>query len=258
MHIPSLPLIVKDLNSNVQDVQSTLSIFVLSFAFFQLIYGPISDKYGRKKPLIFGMLIYLTGSILAYTASSVGDLILARTLQGIGSCAGYILSMAIVKDIYEESKAASMLSYLTGSSTFVPALGTLAGGYIVTFFDWRFNFLIFSIFGVICFLGVLFVLKETNNNKTDLALSSYFKSYFSIIQNKNFFGYLSLNSLIYGAAFAYVSGCSFLLIGKLNLEPKYFGFSYMVTLSGLIVGGIISGKIVSKLGMEKTILTGIY
>ena len=162
LYLPSLPAIGESFGSTTAEVQLTLSVFLVGFAVSQIVYGPLSDRFGRRPVLIGGVAIYLLATLACLAAGSIGLLIGARFVQAVGACAGVVLGRAIVRDIYGREGAAKMLSYMGVAMALAPALGPILGGILQVLFGWRANFLVLAIFGGVCLLGVLLVLPETN------------------------------------------------------------------------------------------------
>ena len=135
--LPSMPRLEVDLSTSYAMVQLTLSLYLVGLAVAQLAYGPLSDRYGRRPLMITGVCIFLVGTVICIVAPSITILIIGRVLQAIGGCAGVVLGRAIVRDMYDRDKSASMLAYITMSMVVAPMLSPTIGGLIDEYYGWR-------------------------------------------------------------------------------------------------------------------------
>ena len=140
LYLPSLPAIGAGFAADISQVQLTLSVFLVGFAVSQAVYGPLSDRFGRRPVLLGGLSIYLIASLACMTAPGIGSLIAWRFVQALGACTGVVLGRAIVRDVYGREGAARMLSYMGMAMALAPALGPILGGYLQVWFGWRANF----------------------------------------------------------------------------------------------------------------------
>ncbi len=258
LYLPSLPAIGASFGSTTAEVQLTLSVFLVGFAVSQIVYGPLSDRFGRRPVLIGGVAIYLLATLACLAADSIGQLIAARFVQAVGACTGVVLGRAVVRDIYGRERAAKMLSYMGVAMALAPALGPILGGLLQVWFGWRANFLVLAIFGAICLLGVLRVLPETNRwrdpGATDPARLA--RNYAELARDPVYFGYVLVCSFAYGGIFAFISGSSFLFIEVLGLAPDVYGFCFAAIVVGFMIGAFASGRLTTALGIERLVLAG--
>lgn len=167
MYLPSLPAMKAEFGASVSDVQLTLSIFLAGFAVSQLLYGPLSDRFGRRPILIFGIFAYGIASVACFLATSIEMLIVARFFQAFGACSGPVLGRAIVRDVFGQDRAAQVLAYMGSAMALAPAVAPLAGGYLQVWFGWQASFvflagfafllvlLVFSLFGKLMSIKIL-------------------------------------------------------------------------------------------------------
>src|SRR3982751_6668766 len=160
MYLPAFPSIAKGLNTTVAQVMLSLSSFFIGISAGQLVYGPLLERYGRKRPLYVGLVIYLLASIVCALSTSVNGLILFRLLQALGGCAGMVSARAIVRDIFEVKENAKIFSSLMLVVAVSPIIAPTAGGYITALFGWRYVFIILIIINLIIIAGVYFLLPE--------------------------------------------------------------------------------------------------
>ena len=258
LYLPSLPAIGESFGSTTAEVQLTLSVFLVGFALSQIVYGPLSDRFGRRPVLIGGVTIALLATLACLAADSIGLLIAARFVQAVGACTGVVLGRAVVRDIYGREGAAKMLSYMGVAMALAPALGPILGGLLQVWFGWRANFLVLAIFGAICLLGVLRVLPETNRwrdpGATDPA--RLLRNYAGLARDPVYLGYVLVCSFAYSGIFAFISGSSFLFIEVLGLAPNVSGFCFAALVVGYMIGAFVSGRLTTALGIERLVLAG--
>src|SRR5574340_191554 len=158
LYLPALPALATYFGSDVSRVQLTLSVFLAGFAVAQIVYGPLSDRFGRRPVMLAGLTIYLLASVACAFAVSIDGLIAARFLQALGACAGPVLGRAIVRDVYGPVEAARVLAYISGAMAIAPMLGPMLGGWLTVLFGWRANFAALSIFSAAQLLATLAIL----------------------------------------------------------------------------------------------------
>ena len=257
LYLPSLPAIANQFGVGAGAAQLTLSVFLLGFAFSQLVYGALSDRFGRRPTLLVGLVIYLLASLACMLAPSIELLIAGRLLQAIGACAGVVLGRAVVRDVYGRERAARVLSYVAMAMALAPALGPILGGYIQVWFGWRASFLVLAIFGGTILASVFLQLPETNRSRDPtLRLTRLLLNYRTLLHNRVYLGYVLVATCAYSGIFTFISGSSFLLIGVLKLSPEDYGLCFASIVVGYMVGTLLSGRLTMRLGLERMILIG--
>ncbi|PKU23376.1 multidrug effflux MFS transporter [Telmatospirillum siberiense] len=257
--LPSLPDMTRVFATDVSHVQLTMSIFIGGFALSQLILGPLSDRYGRRPVLLTGIILYLIASLASLAARSIETLILARLVQSFGACAGPVLSRAIVRDAYPRDQAARTLAMMASVFTIAPAVAPIFGGWLHTLFDWRANFVVMAVFGVVLFLGVWRWLAETNlhPDRHALKLSRMLGTYALLMGRRSFLGYTLTVSFVFAGMFCFVSIGSFVLIDVLGVRPEHFGFCFALVIIGLLSGNVITARLGHRFGMARMIGAGV-
>lgn len=258
LYLPSLPSLVGVFHTDVARVQLTLSVFLAGFALSQLIYGPLSDRYGRRPILLLGLIIYLAATLACVLATSIEALIVARFFQALGGCCGPVLGRAVVRDVYGVERAARMLAYMGAAMALAPALGPIIGGYLTTWFGWKSNFYVLGGFAASCLVGVLAWLPETNAHKNARATSPgvLLSNYAAIGRHPHFLGYALCVAFGYSVIFVFISGSSFVLVDVLGVKPEYYGYCFATAVLGYIVGTFASGRLTLKLGIDRLIALG--
>ncbi|CAN0602829.1 unnamed protein product, partial [Ectocarpus sp. 12 AP-2014] len=162
IYLPSLPGLAADLQASDAQVQLTLSVYLFAVAVTQLIIGPLSDRFGRRPMLIWGMVIFLIATVFCRFATSIDGLVIARGFQAIGGCAGMVIGRAIVRDVASRNEAASLLGYVTMGMAIAQMIGPVIGGFLDGFYGWRASFDLLLLLGVALLVLVVTTLHETH------------------------------------------------------------------------------------------------
>jgi DHA1 family bicyclomycin/chloramphenicol resistance-like MFS transporter len=258
MYLPSLPALVTDFRTDVPTVQLTLSAFMVAFALAMLVYGPLSDRFGRRPVLLGAVVLYVISSIACIFAPTIEALVIARVFQAMGCCAGPVLGRAVVRDVYGRDRAAQVLSYMGTAMALAPAVGPIAGGWLQVAFGWHAVFVVLSLFSLIALIGTYFMLDETNLHKNPRAISprGIVANYALLLSHRVYVGYLATIAACYCVIFSFISGSSFVLIEVVGLSPDLYGYCFATIVVGYMTGTFISGRFGRRVGGEKLILIG--
>lgn len=212
IYLASVPHISEALNASTATVQLTLSLYLVGFAFAQLVYGPLSDGYGRRPLVIAGFGIYLLATCACAAATSIELLIVARILQAVGAAGPIILARAIVRDLYAGSRAARELGLMTTIMGVTPILAPVLGGFLQAWWGWRSGFIGMALIGVLLSACGLLFLPETNKRPArELSARDMFDSFRVVAAHRGYRSYVALVALCYIAVFAFLSGSSHVL-----------------------------------------------
>jgi DHA1 family bicyclomycin/chloramphenicol resistance-like MFS transporter/DHA1 family 2-module integral membrane pump EmrD-like MFS transporter len=258
-YIPSLPAITKVFKTNEASIQLTLSLFMLGLSSSHIFYGPLSDKIGRKPPLILGIGISILGSLCCFLAPTVLILIIGRFIQGFGiGCCGSV-GRSLVRDLFTDRILSKIGSYVGIVSVFIMVASPVLGGYIQEHFGWRYNFLFLLIFGTLIWILALCTLSETNKNLNPLAtkLSVMRTNYFTLLSSKVFLGYALCACFACAGLIAYLTITPFLFQDVLGLSPIEFGQLTVFIAGAICVSGIINSQLVMSKGVLFMVLTGV-
>ena len=258
LYLPALPGMTDLFSTDVAHVQLTLSVFLAGFAISQLFVGPLSDRFGRRPVLLFGLCLYTIASIACTLADSIGLLIWARMFQAMGACSGVVIGRAIVRDVYGPDGSARILAYIGMAMATAPMIAPVIGGYLITWFDWRACFVVLAVFGIILFILVSGKLQETNQHKNPEAINPgrMIANYRILLGNRLYIGYILTNAFIYCGLFSFISGSSFVLISFLGVTPKDFGLYFGIVVFGYISGSFVTGRLSRRIGKDTMILYG--
>ncbi len=252
---PALPAIAAGFAADQGTVQLTQSMFVLGFATAQLIYGPVSDRFGRRPVLIAGIALYLIASLGCVFAASAEQLAALRFVQAVGACAGPTLGRAVVRDIYGRERAAKALAYIGAAMGLVPAVAPIIGSYLLVLFGWRSLFVFFAGFSAATLLGVLAIVAESNKWKDPHALNPkrLVRNYLEMLGQRAYLGFSLSVALTYSALFMFLSGSGFVLISILGMPVAHFGYYFALLALSYILGTLIAGRLTLRLGIETMI-----
>jgi DHA1 family bicyclomycin/chloramphenicol resistance-like MFS transporter len=260
MYLPSLPDIAHVLGAPVARTQLTISSYLIGFAVGQMIYGPLSDRYGRRPVLLAAVALYLASTLACAAAQSVDLLIVARLLQGISGSGAIVLARAIVRDVYSGVQAARELSLMGSISATAPIVAPMIGGVLQAGFGWRANFICMSVGGLIALLVAAQLLPETlrpTNRASSLSFFSMVRGYGAVARHRGFLVYLGIITTTYAGLFAWVSGASVVLQGVYGLSAVTFGFTFALGAAGYMLGAMLATRLVVRLGLDRTIGVGV-
>lgn len=259
MYLPSLSAIATTFSTDHNQAQLTVAFFMYGFAISQLVYGPVSDAVGRRRPLLIGLVICLIGGIICIWAPSIDMLILGRLLQGLGAGAGTTLSRAILRDTFTGSSFAKFASYLAVVGVVIMTSAPIIGGYIQQYIGWRYSFITLSIYAAVI-LGLVFCkLDETNQHqhRDNIKWQNILQSVKTLSQHATYWRFVVVILCTYAGIMAWATASPILLIDALGFKPVVFG--WLAVLSGLsyMIGGITNGRVVERIGSEHMLFVGL-
>ncbi|MGH7365617.1 MAG: multidrug effflux MFS transporter [Candidatus Rokuibacteriota bacterium] len=258
MFLPSLPAIAAGFATAPATAQLTVTLFLMAFAAAQLVYGPLSDRLGRRWVLIGGLGLYTVAGLACALAPTISVLIGARVFQALGGGAGPVVARAVIRDLHDRERAARVFSYMSMAQSLNPMLAPIVGGYVHEAYGWR------AVFFVLTGLGALFValmaagVSETNVRRDPTALrpEQMGRNVAGLLTDRSYLAYVLVNALMFGGQFAFISGSSFVLIGVLGVSPSVFGLCFGAVALGIMIGTFLSGRFGPALGLDRTILAG--
>ncbi|MFF9085140.1 multidrug effflux MFS transporter [Streptomyces sp. NPDC014991] len=260
MYLPSLPEVTRSLHAPAATVQLTLTACLAGMALGQLIVGPMSDRWGRRRPLLAGLAVYVLATVLCAFAPNVETLVAFRLAQGLAGAAGIVIARAVVRDLYDGVDMARFFSTLMLISGVAPIVAPLIGGQILRVTDWRGVFAVLTLVGVLLAAVVWRRLPETlppadrHGGGTGQAL----RAMRGLLADLPFTGYTLAGGFAFAALFAYISASPFVIQEIYGASPQTFSLLFGVNSVGLMIAGQINGKVlVGRVSLDKVLATGL-
>jgi DHA1 family bicyclomycin/chloramphenicol resistance-like MFS transporter len=259
MYLPAFPDIARSLNTTIAQVMLSLSSFFIGISAGQLIYGPLLERFGRKKPLYVGLSIYLLASVGCAMATSVNALILFRLLQALGGCAGMVASRAMVRDLFEVKDNAKIFSSLMLVVAVSPIIAPTLGGYITSILGWQYVFVMLIIVALVILIGVYFLLPESRKPDPNFSLKPrpIVKNFMSIIVHPQFYTYALTGSISAAGLYAYISGSPHVFMELFKVSERQYGWIFALIAMGLIGASQINTVLLKNYKSEQIIRTAL-
>ena len=256
-YLPALPNVAASLHAGAGTVEFTISGYLIGFSLSQLLWGPLGDRYGRRKPIAVGLVLFVIGSAGCASSASAAAMIGWRIVQAAGACASVVLSRAMVRDLYSGNQAARMLSTLMMVMAIAPLLGPLLGAQILVLAGWRAIF--WTLVGVgLLTLAALFIMPETlppgRRNPEPLPLA--FARYGLLLRERRLLAFAGSGGFFYGGTFAYIAGSPFAYITYHHLPARFYGLLFGAGIVGLMATNFINSRLVLRLGGERMLVAG--
>ncbi len=263
IYAPSLPSMVDFFATDAASVQMTISVYMAAFAVGQLIYGPLSDRFGRRKILLGGLIIFVVTTVMIIVLPSmyrsVDLLIVGRGLQALGACSGPVVARAIMRDLYSREETAKVMAYIAMAMGLAPAFAPVLGGYLEEWFDWRASFVAVLLFAFAVFLASI-KMPETNKHRAANAAErpiTLITNYGMLLTSRAYWGFVSVGSLVFGAMFGFQVGAPFIVIEMLGYAPSSYGWFSVTGIGGYMVGSWVTSRIADRVGVDRMVPLGV-
>ncbi|MCP9988286.1 multidrug effflux MFS transporter [Streptomyces sudanensis] len=260
LYLPALPQVTGALNAPAATVQLTLTACLAGMALGQLAVGPMSDRWGRRRPLLAGMAVYVLATAACAFAPNVALLVVFRLLQGLAGAAGIVIARAVVRDLYDGVEMARFFSTLMLVSGVAPVVAPLVGGQILRVTDWRGVFHVLAAIGALLTLVVWRWLHETlpPARRHGGGVGSALRTMRGLLADRVFTGYMLCGGFAFAALFAYISASPFVVQEIYGASPQTFGLLFGLNAVGLVAVGQINGKLlVGRVSLDKALATGL-
>ena len=257
MYLPAFPDIAKGLHSSVSSVMLSLSSFFIGISIGQLLYGPLLERFGRKKPLYIGLIIYALSSLACATTITVNALILFRLFQALGGCVGMVAARAMVRDLFSVEDNAKVFSTLMLVVAVSPIIAPTLGGYIAAYFGWRYIFGILILVILLILTGIYYLLPESKIPDPGFSLHprSIFKNYLTILKHPQFAIYAFSGAIASAGLYSYISGSPFVFMVLFKVSEKQYGWIFAVIALGLIGASQCNRFLLKKYTSEQIVKT---
>ena len=259
LYLPGLPSLSNDLHASTSAAQLTLTSCLAGLAFGQLVAGPLSDRFGRRSPLIVGLVVYAGASLACALAPSIEALVALRLVQGFAGAAGIVIARAVVRDLRSGAAAARYFSALMLITGLAPILAPVVGGQLLRATSWRGLFVVLACIGLLLALGSAFALPETLPPERRHAGSWWeiARTFPTLVRDHAFRGYALVLGFAFAAMFAYIAGSPFVLEDIHGLSAQLYGVVFGVNAFGLVVLSQANGLLVERVGPRRLLGAGV-
>lgn len=256
-YLPSLPLIARDLGADPASVQLTISLFLAGLCLGMLVYGPLSDRYGRRPLLLGGMGLYLLATVGCMYASSVEQLVFWRFFQALGGAAAAVLARAIVRDLFALSEAARVLSLMHLVTMLATLVAPLLGSVLMEIDGWRTVFLGLLVFATLCLVTSAWKIGETHApERRGDSLAKAFSAYWQIARQPVALAYILCMGLAFGGMFAFITASPFVYMEYFGASPTGYAWLFGLNVVGIIVVTLVNARMVSRVGPLRMLSVG--
>ena len=255
MYLPAIPLLVKIWQQPLALVNLTLVGFFISYCIFLLFYGPLSDRYGRRPLLLAGIGMFILASGLCAIADNVISMIIFRVLQAAGAASASTLALAISKDIYDGNERERILAYIGVIMALAPMLAPVFGGWILTWFSWRWVFVTQAAIAAIALAGV-WRMPETLAAPSSRNAFQTVGIYLTLLRNRRYMGYALMLSFIVLPHFAFIGGSADIYITRLGLSEQVFGYLFALNAAAIMAGSFTCSRMLGRVGSRVVMTAG--
>jgi DHA1 family bicyclomycin/chloramphenicol resistance-like MFS transporter len=256
---PSLPHLPRLLASDAETVQLTVSLNLAAYAFAQLLHGPLSDRFGRRRLLLVGLSGFLVASLICAAAQSIAGLLAGRIAQGLFASVSSVVVILIIRELYDRRNAVRIMGYYGMAVGMAPALGPLLGGYIYVLVGWRMNFVLLIVLAAGAFLLVHRLLPETGaRDHAAIHPRQIARGYLTLLGRRAYLRYLIPVALVFGALFAFVTAGPFLLIDRLGVATEDYGLYYGLLVLAFMTGSLTVSRRAGRVTADRLVQGAIF
>lgn len=255
MYLPAIPLLQKAWQQPLSIVNLTLVGFFVSYCVFLLFYGPLSDRFGRRPLLLIGIGIFILASLLCALSNNVVSLIVFRVLQAAGAASASALALAITKDVYDVHERERILAYIGVIMALAPMLAPVFGGWMLTWFSWRWIFVIQGGIGAVAWIGV-FRMPETLKEPAGVGALQTAGIYLQLLRNRRYVGFALMMSMVVLPHFAFIGGSADIYITRLGLSEQVFGYFFALNAAAIMAGAFACTRLLGRVGARGLLTAG--
>lgn len=256
IYLPALPVVREAFGVSVALAQLSLSISVLALAPAVLIYGPLSDRYGRRPVLVAGLIVFLLGSVMCAASPNIWWLIAGRTIQAVGGASGLVVARAIVTDLYATEQVARMFATLTMVMIVGPTVAPLLGGFLTDQLGWRSVFVVVSVFGACLAWLTYSTLEDTGRSTGGSGLQGIVQGFGRLAGRPVFFAYALQTSFSLAVYYTFISAAPYIMVNILGRPPTEYGTYFLLLSFGYFIGNLVTARISARVGGDRMILAG--
>lgn len=257
MYLPAMPAMRIALDTHVGAIQLTLSAYLVGFAVFHLLCGPLADRFGRKPVIASGIVLFILASIGCSLSATVEQLLVFRFLQGVGACVGPTLARTIARDLFGPKRAARALSLIAMLMALAPAVAPTLGGWLMLAFPWPSIFVFLAVYASLVLLLLTRYLGESLPHRQSLHPRVILRNYGILLRSGPFMTVVVTSSLVYAGLMVYLASSAFVYLEMLGVSIKYFGAIFLTTVVGYIGGSALSARLAGRFSSHRVVLLGI-
>lgn len=258
-YTPSLPRIAHELGVSYAATQQSMTVYLFAYALVQLVYGPLSDRFGRKPLMLVGALLFVCGSLVCFLSQSLTILLTGRFIQGLGACAGAVLTSAAVRDSFPPAHIEQVYSRINAAFALAPAVGPVVGAFVDDHFGWHANMLVLLAMSGLLLVCVLLFLPETHcpDRRRSLRPRRIALSYRSLFSQHEYLPYILINGLVIGVVYTCLTEAPALIINVLGLKPRWFAVVAGGIFIAFVTGSTLSALLETRLPARKIVILGL-
>jgi MFS transporter, DHA1 family, multidrug resistance protein len=257
IYAPSLAHLPEYFGTSAANIKLTISLNMLAYALATLVHGPLSERFGRRPILLWGLVGFTFFSLCCALAQTVEQLIIARIFQGICAAVEGVLVLAIIRDLFDEEDQVRVIGLYGVATCVSPAIAPIIGGYIHVWFSWRHNFYLLFFFGLLVSIATWYYLEESSkNNVKTLSLKAIIRDYYGLISNRLYVKYCVIAGSSLGMIFAFVTAGPFILINNHELPTQHFGYFWALLVLGFAIGAFMANQLVKTRSIPTILNTG--
>jgi DHA1 family bicyclomycin/chloramphenicol resistance-like MFS transporter len=248
IYLPAMPVMAKDLHG---DAELTITGFLIGFCIAQLIWGPVSDHFGRRLPLFAGMVLFIVGSVGCALSENIGQIVFWRVFQALGACTGPMIGRAMIRDLFSRTRAAQMLSTLMIIMAIAPIASPLLGGQMIKITSWHSIFWLLTVIGTLMMISLIWLPETLPEEKREKAsLAGAFRNYYTLLSNARYMRFTLCLTFYYIAAYAFITGSPFVYISYFGVDPQHYGWLFAVNIVGLMAVSVVNRRLVHRYPLE--------
>ncbi len=259
MYLPALPQIAKDFSVSHSQIQLSLTTWFLGATSMQLIFGPLSDRFGRRPILLFGGIFFIVATAICAAIPNIHALLIARFFQGSAICSMVTAGYASIHEVYDQKQAIRLLALMSSITVLAPAFGPLVGSLVIYFFSWQWIFWILTL-GAILAIALLFQWMPESNTidmRRSLEIKALLKSYYAILTNLRFIAIMSVFCLVFCCFIFWLSSGPFIVVNEFKLSTFVFGICQTLIFMGFIIANYLVKHLIENIGIQKLIQNGL-